>query len=75
MKLIDADMLLGNYEVLRQLLTEKYGEKEAANGLHFSLNDCISNIENQPEVKRNGCHCQKRIERRNKKYKKFCKIH
>ena len=51
MKLIDADMLLENYEQIKQLLIQKYGEKEALNGLHFSLNDCINNIQNQPEVK------------------------
>lgn len=51
MRLIDADMLIENYEGIRKLLTEKYGEKEAANGLHFSLNDCINNIKCQPEVK------------------------
>ena len=51
MKLIDADMLLENYEHIKQLLIQKYGEKEATSGLHFSLNDCISNIRNQPEVK------------------------
>ena len=56
MKLIDADMLIENYEHIKQLLIQKYGEEEATRGLHFSLNDCISNIENQPEVKRNGCH-------------------
>lgn len=51
MRLIDADMLLENYEHIKQLLIQKYGEKEALNGLHFSLNDCINNIQNQPEVK------------------------
>lgn len=51
MKLIDADMLIENYEGIRKLLADKYGEKEAANGLHFSLNDCINNIKCQPEVK------------------------
>lgn len=51
MKLIDADMLLENYEHIKQLLIQKYGEKEALSGLHFSLNDCINNIQNQPEVK------------------------
>ena len=65
MKLIDADMLLENYEHIKEHLTQKYGEEEATRGLHFSLNDCISNIENQPEVKRNGCHCRNHIERRN----------
>lgn len=51
MRLIDADMLLENYEQIKQLLIQKYGEKEALNGLHFSLSDCINNIQNQPEVK------------------------
>ena len=51
MRLIDADMLLENYEQIKQLLIQKYGEKEATSGLHFSLNDCINNIEAQPEVK------------------------
>lgn len=50
-RLIDADKF--EFEMNDKLLialTEKYGEKEAQSGLHFSFRDCICNIQYQPTV-------------------------
>ena len=50
-RLIDADKF--EFEMNDKLLialTEKYGEKEAQSGLHFSFRDCICNIQCQPTV-------------------------
>ena len=49
MRLIDADAFEQELkEKLLPLLVEKYGKEEAVKGLHFSLQDCISNIQGQP---------------------------
>lgn len=51
MRLIDADSFERDLkEKLLPLLVEKYGKEEAMKGLHFSLQDCISNIQGQPTI-------------------------
>ena len=51
MRLIDADAFEQDLkEKLLPLLVEKYGKEEAMKGLHFSLQDCISNIQSQPTI-------------------------
>ena len=51
MRLIDADAFEQELkEKLLPLLVEKYGKEEAMKGLHFSLQDCISNIQSQPTI-------------------------
>ena len=51
MRSIDADAFEQDLkEKLLPLLVEKYGKEEAMKGLHFSLQDCISNIQSQPTI-------------------------
>ena len=51
MRLIDADAFEQDLkEKLLPLLVKKYGKEEAMKGLHFSLQDCISNIQSQPTI-------------------------
>lgn len=51
MRPIDADSFERDLkEKLLPLLVEKYGKEEAMKGLHFSLQDCISNIQGQPTI-------------------------
>lgn len=51
MRQIDADTFEQELkEKLLPLLMEKYGKEEAMKGLHFSLQDCISNIQGQPTI-------------------------
>lgn len=51
MRRIDADTFEQELkEKLLPLLVEKYGKEEAMKGLHFSLQDCISNIQGQPTI-------------------------
>lgn len=51
MRLIDADKFerVLNEQLLPKLV-ERYGEKDAVRGLHFSFRDCICNIQAQPTV-------------------------
>ena len=56
MRPIDADAF--EYELRTKLLPElikKYGEEEALNGLHFSFNDCICNLQSQPTIQLDPC--------------------
>ena len=51
MRSIDADTFEQDLkEKLLPLLVKKYGKEEAMKGLHFSLQDCISNIQSQPTI-------------------------
>lgn len=51
MRPIDADTFEQELkEKLLPLLVKKYGKEEAMKGLHFSLQDCISNIQSQPTI-------------------------
>lgn len=57
MRLIDADAFEQDLkEKLLPLLMEKYGKEEAMKGLHFSLQDCISNIQGQPTITQPETH-------------------
>ena len=52
MRLIDADVFERELnEKILPVLIERYGAKEALNGLHFSFRDLILNIQAQPTVK------------------------
>lgn len=51
MRLIDADAFEKTMtDKILPILIKKYGEEEAVKGLHFSFQDCISNIRGEPTV-------------------------